>query len=88
MGLTISPFDYTIYNESCGFEWETWHRSFELCMEGSNISNDRQKTVLLLHFAGTAAQQLFDSLIDPKVSNECGPLANIEQYIPHKTEYE
>lgn len=57
-------------------------------MEGSNVQNDRQKKVLLLHFAGIKVQQLFDTLPDPEITTERGPLLNVTRYVPHMTEYD
>lgn len=86
--MSVGPFDYTLYGDSCGFEWEDWVRSFELCAEASNIQDNRHKKVLLLHFAGTKVQQLFDSLPEPEIPNGKGPRLNITRYVPHMTEYE
>lgn len=57
-------------------------------MKGSNICDDGQKKVLLLHFAGVKIQQLFDSLPEIEFPNGKGPLLNIIEYVPHMTDYE
>lgn len=84
----LGPFDYTLYEESCGLEWKNWHRSFEWYLKANHIEEDSDKFVKLLHLAGRKVQELYSTLPVPPSVNQIarGPLAT--GLIPHLTDYE
>lgn len=86
--IGIGPFDYTMYEESCGIEWKNWHRSFEWYLKANRIEDDEDKFVKLLHIAGRKVQELYSTLPVPQSVSQVsrGPLVN--QIVPHLSEYE
>src|SRR6218665_804714 len=57
----IPPFDIV----GDGPRWKCWRRSFEFYIAAKGVTSDVQKRALLLHTAGMAAQDLFETLSDP-----------------------
>ncbi|KAJ6648539.1 Retrovirus-related Pol polyprotein [Pseudolycoriella hygida] len=80
--LGIGPFDYTLYEESCGIEWKNWHRSFEWYLKANRVEDDNDKFVKLMHMADRKVQELFatlpepDAVIDGNMNTPTGPMAN------------
>lgn len=86
--IGIAPFDYTVYGDGGGLEWQAWLRSFEWYLQANKIEDDHDKYVKLMHLAGQKIQELYATLPVPdKVINAPrGPL--IGGFTPHLTEYE
>lgn len=84
----LGPFDYTLYEESCGLEWKNWHRSFEWYLKANHIDDDADKFVKLLHLAGRKVQELYATLPVPPSINQVarGPLTT--GIVPHLSDYE
>lgn len=84
----LGPFDYTLYEESCGLEWKNWHRAFEWYLKANRIENDSDKFVKLIHLAGPKVQELYATLpVPPSVQQvPRGPLAT--GIVPHLSDYE
>ena len=62
---TIPPFDIVGDATCVGPRWKRWRRSFEFYVVAKGINTDVQKKALLLHTAGMAVQDLFETLTDP-----------------------
>lgn len=77
-----------MYGNGGGLEWQAWLRSFGWYLQASNIEDDHEKFVKLMHLAGQKIQELYATLPVPEnVSNvPRGPL--IGSLKPHLTEYE
>lgn len=88
LGLQIQPFDYTTHTDTGGMEWRKWLRSFETMIRACRIQDDAWKFDLLLHYAGSSVQHLFETLPELPGNHMRGPLANIKQYTPMMTSYE
>lgn len=84
----MQPFDYTAHTDDVGVEWSKWLRSFETMIRASRVDDEDWKRDLLLHFAGSSIQQLFDTLPELAGAEFRGPLLNIEHYTPNMTNYE
>lgn len=86
--IGVAPFDYTVYGDGGGLEWQAWLRSFEWYLQANKIEDDHDKYVKLMHLAGQKIQELYATLPVPEsVSNAPrGPLAG--GFTPHLTEYE
>lgn len=84
----LGPFDYTLYEESCGLEWKNWHRSFEWYLKANHIEEDSDKFVKLLHLSGRKVQELYSTLpVPPSIKQVSrGPLAT--GIVPHLSDYE
>ena len=61
----IPPFDIVGDATCVGPRWKRWRRSFEFYVVAKGITTDVQKKALLLHTAGMAVQDLFETLSDP-----------------------
>lgn len=88
LGLQLQPFDYATHSDDVGIEWRKWLRSFETMIRASRIDDEEWKKDLLLHYAGSNVQQLFDTLPEVPGTEMRGPLLNIEHYTPNMTSYE
>lgn len=88
LGLQLQAFDYTAHADNVGIEWQKWLRSFETMIRASRIDDENWKKDLLLHYAGSSVQQLFDTLPELAGVELRGPLMNIEHYTPNMTSYE
>lgn len=88
MGLSIRPFDQTEFGDNSGYEWQKWLRSFNYMIKASRTEDDNDKKMMLLHFAGPKVQEIYETLPDPPSLQSRGPLANVEEYVPFKTEFE
>lgn len=86
--IGIPSFDYTVYGDGGGLEWQAWLRSFEWYLLANKIEDDHDKFVKLMHLAGQKIQELFATLPVPEHVNSAprGPL--IGGLAPHLTEYE
>lgn len=76
VGLTVSPFNYTLQDENIGQEWKNWLQSFEFCMTASGIVNVERKMAMLLHFAGRKVQEIYINLPEVEIGQQSGPWAN------------
>ena len=64
------PFDVYSDPNNVGSEWKRWLRSFQLCADGKELVIEPEKddnkvqrrAVLLLHYAGSDVQDIFDVL--------------------------
>lgn len=88
MGLQVQPFDYAIHTDDAGVEWRKWVRSFEAMIRASRIQDDDWKRDLLLHYAGSSVQQLFETLPELPSAEKRGPVLNVDQYVPNMTSFE
>nr|XP_029732539.1 uncharacterized protein LOC115268569 [Aedes albopictus] len=88
LGLQLQPFDYAAHTDDVGIEWRKWLRSFETMIRASRVDDEEWKRDLLLHYAGSSVQQLFDTLPEVPGIEMRGPLLNIEHYTPNMTSYE
>lgn len=88
LGLQLQSFDYASHSDDVGIEWRKWLRSFETMIRASRIDDDDWKKDLLLHYAGSSVQQLFDTLPEVPGTEMRGPLLNIDHYTPNMTSYE
>lgn len=61
----IPPFDIVGDVTCVGPRWKRWRRSFEFYIAAKGVTSDVQKRALLLHTAGMAVQDLFETLSDP-----------------------
>lgn len=88
--VELSLFDYTLYEENCGWEWKNWHRSFEWYLKANHIEDEYDKFLKLMHLAGRKVQEVFETLpVPPSISQvRRGPLAASEEYIPQLSDYE
>lgn len=86
--IGIAAFDYTLYGDGGGLEWEAWLRSFEWYLQANKIENDHDKFVKLMHLTGQKVQELYATLPVPEHVNNAprGPLVN--GFVPHLMEYE
>lgn len=86
--IGIGPFDYTVYGDGGGLEWQAWLRSFEWYLKANKIDDDQDKFVKLMHLAGQKVQELYATLPVPEVVHKVprGPL--IGGFTPHLTEFE
>lgn len=86
--IGIAPFDYTLYGDGGGLEWQTWLRSFEWYLQANKIEDDHEKYVKLMHLAGQKIQELYATLPVPEdvINAPRGPLMG--GFTPHLTEYE
>ena len=58
----LPPFDPFSDPSSLCQRWRIWTKRFHMCITGMNITNDKQKRVLLLYQAGEATQEIFETL--------------------------
>src|SRR6218665_1664792 len=58
----IPPFDIVCDVTCVGPRWKRWLRSFEFYIAAKGVTSDVQKRALLLHTAGMAVQDLFETL--------------------------
>lgn len=86
--IGIAPFDYTVYGDGGGLEWEAWLRSFEWYLQANKVEDDHDKYVKLMHLAGQKIQELYATLPVPENVSKAprGPL--VSGFTPHLTEYE
>lgn len=86
--IGVAPFDFTLYDDGGGHEWQTWLRSFEWYLQANKIDDDHEKFVKLMHLAGQKVQELYAVLPVPEKVHKTprGPLIN--SFTPHLTEYE
>ncbi|XP_055612518.1 uncharacterized protein K02A2.6-like [Uranotaenia lowii] len=88
MGLQLQTFDYTSFADDVGIEWQRWLRAFETMMRASRIDDDDWKKDLLLHYAGSSVQQLYETLPELPGKEMRGPLMYVEHYTPNLTSYD
>ncbi|CAB4036916.1 Hypothetical predicted protein [Paramuricea clavata] len=64
--------DFPLFNvhedSNAGSRWKKWLTRFERLLCGLNITADKRKTALLLHYAGSDVDDIYDTL--PTSSNE------------------
>lgn len=86
--IGVPPFDFTLYQDGGGNEWQAWLRSFEWFVLASKIEDDEEKFVKLMHLAGQKVQELYTTLPVPEsVHNVArGPLR--KSMTPHLSKYE
>ena len=58
----LIPFDPISEPTSVSQRWKAWKRRFEIYLIAVNVKDDAQKRALLLHQAGEATQEIFDTL--------------------------
>ncbi|XP_072041058.1 uncharacterized protein [Amphiura filiformis] len=58
----ISPFDPHGDTSSTSIRWERWLSRFNSAMVGFDITTDKRKRALLLHFGGADLHDVFDTL--------------------------
>ncbi|CAB4032902.1 Hypothetical predicted protein, partial [Paramuricea clavata] len=60
---------FNVHEDSnAGPRWKKWLTRFERLLCGLNITADKRKTALLLHYAGPDVDDIYDTL--PTSSNE------------------
>ena len=57
-------------NGSAGPRWQKWLGRLQRLLTGMNITAPKSKRVLLLHYAGQAFDEIFDSLPDTGGNND------------------
>ena len=62
---SLQSFDCKSEPSSLGTRWIKWKRSFVYYLEAKGIEKDKQKKALLLHCAGSDAEDIFSTLTDP-----------------------
>jgi hypothetical protein len=60
---TFPPFDVHA-DGNTGHRWKKWLGRFERLLVAMNITDKKQQRVMLLHFAGPAVDEIFDTLSD------------------------
>ncbi|XP_058123724.1 WD repeat-containing protein 35-like [Anopheles ziemanni] len=88
LGLQLQPFNYYTSNGNVGDEWRKWLKAFETMVRAARVTDEEWKKDLLLHYAGSNVQQLFESLPDLPGTDMRRPMANVETYTPCMTPYE
>lgn len=85
--IGVPQFDFSIYPDGGGHEWQQWLRSFEWYLQANKIEDEHEKFVNLMHLAGQKVQELYATLPVPEdvASVPRGPLRS--GYIPHLSEY-
>ena len=58
----LPPFDPIADQSSLSQRWKAWTKRFETYLVATNITNDKQKRAMLLYQAGSATQEIFDTL--------------------------
>ena len=59
--LTLDPFEQT---SSVGPHWDRWKTCLQYYIDARGITVDNRKRALLLHLAGPAVQDIFDTFSD------------------------
>jgi hypothetical protein len=94
LGLgSIVPFDCCADPATLGQRWRRWKRSLEYYLSAKGVTDVGQKKALLLHLAGPAIQDVFDTLPElvgkgtadldeyqkamKKLDNHFGPQVNV-----------
>ena len=60
---TFPPFDVHA-DGNTGLRWKKWLGRFERLLVAMNITDKKQQRAMLLHFAGPAVDEIFDTLSD------------------------
>ena len=60
---TFPPFDVHA-DGNTGHRWKKWLGRFERLLVAMNITDKKQQRAMLLHFAGPAVDEIFDTLSD------------------------
>ena len=69
--LTPMPlFDAHGSPSSLGQRWKQWLTKFQTYVTASGITDDTQKRVMLLYLAGSAVQDIFETLSDTQVKQK------------------
>ena len=63
-GGVPQPFDVQVSVHDVGMRWKKWVRSFTSFVDGRRVVIPQGKCILLLGCAGTAVQDIFDTLPD------------------------
>ena len=63
------PFDVNV-DGNVGPRWRKWLTRFERLLIGTNITETKQQRALLLHYAGPAVDEIFDTLPDTGVDKD------------------
>lgn len=61
----VMPFDCTGDTTSVGPRWRRWKMAFQFYIDGTGITDPRQKKALLLHSAGMDVQEVYSTLEEP-----------------------
>ena len=65
----FSPFDVHV-DGNVGPRWKKWLNRFERLLIATNITDTKQQRALLLHYAGPAVDEIFDTLPDTGVDKD------------------
>ena len=60
----LPPFDPTSEPSAMGQRLKSWTKRFQTYVAAVNITDDKQKRVLLLYQAGPVTEEIFDTLSD------------------------
>ena len=58
----LPPFDPRSEPSSLGQRWENWTKRFEMYVAAMNVTDNKQKRALLFYQAGSATQEIFETL--------------------------
>ena len=61
----VDPLDIDGPTHQLGERWRKWKRALNFYIDGQAITDSGQKHSLLLHFAGPAVQDIFETLTEP-----------------------
>ena len=61
----VDPLDIDGPTHQLGERWRKWKRALNFYIDGQAITDSGQKHSLLLHFAGPAIQDIFETLTEP-----------------------
>ena len=62
--LPLPLFDPLSDQTSLSQRWKSWTKRFEMYLVATNITDDKQKRAMLLYQAGSATQDIFETLTD------------------------
>ena len=61
----IEPLNLTGANHVIAERWRHWKRSFQFYVDGQAITDAKRQHSQLLHYAGPAVQDIFETLQEP-----------------------
>ena len=68
---SLQPFNVKEDQQSISQRWKKWKRSFQLYLAGKGIASTTQKRELLLHTAGLNVQEIYFTLVNEEIEENC-----------------